>query len=44
MSEVSVYTNETKWTLPKNKKDRQICPNMTWAILNQNKNKEVLNV
>ena len=42
MSKVNVYTNETKWALPKKKKDHQICPSMTQALLNQNKNKEAL--
>ena len=42
MSKVSIYTNETKWALPKKKKNHQICHNMTRAPLNQNKNKETL--
>ena len=42
MSKVSVYTNEMKWALSKKKKDHQICPSMTRALLNQNKNKEAL--
>ena len=28
--------------MPKNKKDYQICPSITWALLNQNKNKYAL--
>ena len=35
-------TSKTKWALPKKKKDHQIYPNMTWALLTQNKNKEAL--
>ena len=35
-------TSETKWALPKKKEDHQMCPSMTRALLNQNKNKEVL--
>ena len=42
MSKVSVYTNKTKWALPKKNKDHQISPSMTRALLNQNKNKEAL--
>ena len=42
MSKVSVYTSKTKWPLPKNKKNHQICPSMTQVLLNQNKNKEAL--
>ena len=42
MSKMSVYTNETKWTLPNNKKNRQICPSMTWALLNDKAGKKWL--
>ena len=42
MSKESVYRNETKWALPKKKKNHQICPSMTQALLNQNKNKRTL--
>ena len=31
-SKVSVYTNEMKWALQKNKKDHQICPSNATSL------------